>query len=144
MSRAGYIIVYANCPIIWASKLQTEIALSTTESGYIALYQSLRNVIPLIKILRELSALFPAKSINLVIHCTVHEDNKGCIDLVETPRMLPRTKHIALKYHHFRSFMKDKTISVRYVESALQMVNIFTKPLNDTQFAVLQEMVIGW
>ena len=37
MSRTGYVILYANCPIIWSSKLQTEIALSTTESEYIAL-----------------------------------------------------------------------------------------------------------
>ena len=31
LSRTGYIICYANCPIIWGSKLQTEIALSTAE-----------------------------------------------------------------------------------------------------------------
>jgi hypothetical protein len=39
MSRTGYVIKYANCccPIHWSSKLQTEIALSTAESEYIAL-----------------------------------------------------------------------------------------------------------
>jgi Reverse transcriptase (RNA-dependent DNA polymerase) len=31
-SRSGYVINYAGCPILWASKLQTEIALSSTES----------------------------------------------------------------------------------------------------------------
>jgi hypothetical protein len=31
MSRTGYIISFAGCPITWASKLQTQIALSTTE-----------------------------------------------------------------------------------------------------------------
>ena len=30
MSRTGYVILYGNCPVIWCSKLQTEIALSTT------------------------------------------------------------------------------------------------------------------
>ena len=40
MSRTGYIILYAGCPIIWCSKLQTEIPLSTTESEYIALSHS--------------------------------------------------------------------------------------------------------
>ena len=48
MSRTGYMILYAGCPIIWCSKLQTEIALSTTESEYIALSNSLRDVIPLL------------------------------------------------------------------------------------------------
>ena len=54
MSRTGYTIYYANCPVIWSSKLQTEIALSTTEAEYIALSQSLRDVLPLISLLREL------------------------------------------------------------------------------------------
>jgi hypothetical protein len=44
MSHTGYVIMYANCPIFWASKLQTEIALSTAEAEYIALSQALREV----------------------------------------------------------------------------------------------------
>ena len=39
--RTGYAILYAICPIIWCSKLQTQITLSTTEVEYIALSQSL-------------------------------------------------------------------------------------------------------
>ena len=30
LSRTRYIITYANCPIIWASQIQTEVVLSTT------------------------------------------------------------------------------------------------------------------
>ena len=41
ISRTGYMILYAGCPIIWCSKLQTEIALSTTESEYIAFFPNL-------------------------------------------------------------------------------------------------------
>jgi hypothetical protein len=36
-SRTGYVIQFAGYPVIWASKLQTEIALSVTEAEYIAL-----------------------------------------------------------------------------------------------------------
>ena len=41
LSRTGYVIMYAGCPLTWCSKLQTEIALSTTEAEYIALSKSL-------------------------------------------------------------------------------------------------------
>ena len=34
-SNSGWIVVYANCPIIWASKLQSQVALTTTEAEYI-------------------------------------------------------------------------------------------------------------
>jgi hypothetical protein len=30
--RTGFVICYANCPLVWCSKLQTEIALSTAEA----------------------------------------------------------------------------------------------------------------
>ena len=36
-SRTGYIITFYNCPIVWASKIQTTIALSSTEAEYVAL-----------------------------------------------------------------------------------------------------------
>ena len=28
-SRTGFVVTFANCPLLWVSKLQTEIALST-------------------------------------------------------------------------------------------------------------------
>jgi hypothetical protein len=41
-SRSGWIIFYAGCPIIWASKMQSQVALSTTEQAeYISLSMSL-------------------------------------------------------------------------------------------------------
>jgi hypothetical protein len=46
-SRTGYNIMYAGCPIIWASQLKPEIAQSVTESKYISLRQALRQTIPL-------------------------------------------------------------------------------------------------
>jgi hypothetical protein len=40
-SRSGWIVFYAGCPVIWASKLETQVALSTTEAEFIAMSQSL-------------------------------------------------------------------------------------------------------
>ena len=40
-SRTGYIVTYGDCPIIWASQLQSEIAMSTTEAEYLALSMAL-------------------------------------------------------------------------------------------------------
>ena len=33
LSHTGYVIMYANCPILWSSKMQSIITLSTTEAG---------------------------------------------------------------------------------------------------------------
>ena len=52
-SRTGFIVTYAGCPILWASKLQSEMSLSTTEAEYIALSHSMRETIPMITLFEE-------------------------------------------------------------------------------------------
>ena len=52
-SRTGYMIMYVGCPIVWASKVQTKITLSMTEAEYIALSQALRDVIPMMQIMKK-------------------------------------------------------------------------------------------
>ena len=47
-SRYGFIMMFAGVPIFWASRLQTLIALSSTEAEYIGLSEALREVIPII------------------------------------------------------------------------------------------------
>ena len=58
--------------------------------------------------------------------------------------MRPRTKHIALKYHHFRKHVQDGTVKVEYVETDQQIADIFTKALGDLKFTTLRKMLMGW
>ena len=52
-SRSGWMVCFAGAPITWASKIQTVTALSTTKAEYIVLSTSLREVIPLMGMLKE-------------------------------------------------------------------------------------------
>ena len=103
LSHTGYVIMYANSPILWVSRLQTEIALSTAEAEYIALSQALCDVIPLITLLKEANAVFPVHVKTPTFVCQIHEDNQSCITMATSQKFTPQTKHIALKYHHFCS-----------------------------------------
>ena len=55
-TRSGYVILFAGYLILWASKLQTQIAISTTEDEYIAMSQSLRDTIPIMNFLKKLKS----------------------------------------------------------------------------------------
>ena len=90
LSRTGYIIMYADCPILWVSRLQTEIALSTAKAEYIALSQSLRDVIPLITLIKEINTVFPVHVKTPIFVCKVHEDNQSCITMATTSKFSPR------------------------------------------------------
>jgi hypothetical protein len=50
--RAGYVLLFSGVPILWVSKMKTQIALSTMEAEYIALSQSMRDLIPVREILK--------------------------------------------------------------------------------------------
>ena len=50
--------MYAGCPVLWYSKLQTQIALSTAEAEYIALIQAIHDVIPFMEIMKEVTFIF--------------------------------------------------------------------------------------
>ena len=52
-SRTGFVVTLANCPLLWVSKLQTEIALSTLHSEYVALSHSIRSLSPLKSLITE-------------------------------------------------------------------------------------------
>jgi len=46
--------MFMGCPLTWVSKLQTQIALSTMESEYIALSQSMRELIGIHEVIKEI------------------------------------------------------------------------------------------
>ena len=144
MSRTGFVIRYAGCPIGWSSKLQSEIALSTAEAEYIALSQALREVIPLMTLLQELGTVFKLYTAKPDFMCKVWEDNQSCIAMAESTKFSPRTKHIALKYHHFKQFQESGRIKVSYINTEDQLADILTKPLNDLAFFKLRKMLCGW
>ena len=106
--------MYANCPILWVSCLPTEIALSTAKAEYIALSQTLRDVISLITFLKEINKVFPVHVKTPTFVCKVHEDNQSCIMMATSQKFTPRTKHIAPKYHHFCSHGKCGAIQIWY------------------------------
>ncbi len=144
LSRTGYVINFAGCPLIWCSKLQTEIALSTTEAEYIALSQALREVIPIMELLKEVNEIFPIDLPKPKVHCKVWEDNNGCIALAKGEKFSPRTKHIGIKYHHFRSHIRQGTIVVLPIDTKEQTADIFTKPLDESLFIYLRMKLNGW
>ena len=144
LSRTGMVIMYANCPIYWRSSLQTEIALSTAEAEYIALSSALRVVLPLMTMMEEINAIFPLYINKPNFVCKVHEDNQSCIKMATGVKFTPRTKHIALKYHHFKSHVKSGRVDISYCPTDLQLADILTKPLPSESFYTLRYMLCGW
>ena len=81
---------------------------------------------------------------NLKFHCKVFEDNRSCIKVAESPKLAPRTKHITIKYHHFRSFFADGSIQIFPIENKDQLADIFMQPLDRVIFVKLRILLMVW
>jgi hypothetical protein len=46
-SRSGFVATLGGVPVLWGSKLMTEIMLSTTEAEYCSAYMAMKQFIPL-------------------------------------------------------------------------------------------------
>ena len=145
-SRTGYIIMYAGCPILWASKLQTETALSTTESEYSASSEALRNALPLMELIQEAHEQgINVPSPQTKMHCKLFIDNAGAVELFRLPKMRPRTKHINTKMHHFREHLlyQQGKITAHHVPTESQLADIATKPLSEALFIKFWKLITG-
>jgi hypothetical protein len=154
LSRTGYIIAYCNCPIHWASKLQSEIALSTTESEYIALSMATRELLPLHCLLLELNQysyihvplpdMFNTTKNTHLATSQIYEDNQACIVLANSDQSKICTKHIAIKWHHFKDQIKHGHVKLIKVSSTSNWADILTKPLTRQKHENLRKLIMGW
>ena len=144
-SRTGYIIMYAGCPIAWASKLQQEVALSTTEAEYNALSTSLRDVIHLMQLVEEAKEMGWETFVGTPdVHCKAFEDNSGTVEWARLPKMRPRTKHMCTRLHHFRDHVRKGKISIHKIDTKLQLADMLTKPQPEALFVFQRNEVMQW
>ena len=144
-SRHGYIVMYQGCPIIWKSQMQTEICMSSTESEYVGLSYALREVIPIIELMKEMKR----RKYNIAtaipkVHCKVFEDNSGALEMAKTHKYRPRTKHLNVKYHHFRDYVSRGEISIHKIDTTDQLADYLTKPVTKEILDHLRPQVMGW
>jgi hypothetical protein len=160
-SRTGFVIFIQGCPVVWKSKLQTDVATSTMESEYNALSMSMRDVLPLKDLTKAIVISLGLEGIGLIdfkatirdkthktttFNTTLHEDNDGCMRLakMEPGRMTPRSKHYGVKYHWFRTKLKPNEIEIDRVDTSLQKADFLTKALRTKVFETNRKLTCGW
>ena len=60
---------------------------------------------------------------------TILSDNQSALEIAENPANYRRAKHIDIRYHAIRHYLRNDLIKVDYVPSTAQAADIFTKAL---------------
>jgi len=121
-SWTGFIITFADCPVFWQSKLQTETALSTMEAEIIALSACCRcrELFPIMDMVRSVTKSVKLPIGRTTMNVSIHEDNSGALVLVKTlpPQFTPRSKYYAIKTIWFREEIFKKDVQLHKIDTA--------------------------
>jgi hypothetical protein len=145
-SRTGYVLTLGDVPVLWGSKLQSEISLSTMEAEYIACSTAMRELLPIRELMTSLAGHLGIERDEVSTVSCVWEDNNGALTLANAtyPSMTPRSKHFAIKYHWFREHLIPGQIEMFRIDTNKQKADIFTKGLKKNEYEAKRFMLVGW
>ena len=126
-STTGTVIMYHGGAITWIAKLQTTVALSTTEAETIAATEATKEIMSLRMMLEELNEpqVYPT---------LLFEDNAACKMVVDSDDNGKKTRYYKMRVHFLRQQRREGVIYMEKVATDQQLADLFTKPLPQPLF----------
>jgi len=119
---SGYVFLVDGGAVLWSSKKQELVTLSTTEAEYVAATHAAKEAVWLRRLLGELF-----KSVETPT--TLFSDSKSAITLAHDGHYHARTKHINIRYHFIRYIIEAGTIKLVYCPTNDMTTDTLTKVL---------------
>lgn len=135
-SNTGYIFLFNGGPVTWSSRKQNTVALSTTESEYMAASEAAKEILWLRQFLYDIKE--PQGLINLYV------DNQSAIKLINNPVFHRKSKHIDIKYNFVRENVAKKIIDIKYVDTSNQLADFLTKALPVIKFNTIRDKMMKY
>ncbi len=144
-SCTGFVITFADVPILWKSQLQMETALSTIAAEIIALLACCRDLFPIINMVESVT-----RQVNLPIRETttmklsVYEDNSGALVLAKTlpPQLTPQSKYYVIKKIWFCEEIHKHCVQLLIIDTVKQLGDIFKRGLAQVTFEYLSKKIM--
>jgi hypothetical protein len=121
-STSGVLMMMNGGPLVWSSRKQTCVSVSTTESEYVAMCAAAKEIVWLRGLLGDCDK---KQAEPTPLFC----DNMGAVALIKNPVFHRRSKHINVQYNYTRSLEDDLTLEVSHVGTEEQLADFLTKPL---------------
>src|SRR5205814_8310932 len=116
------------------SKKQSSVALSSTESEYMALLHALKEQIWIKRLLNEMGYNIDNQNI-------IYTDSQSAIALAHNPEHHARTKYIDIQYHFIRNCVEDGKTSLEYCPTEEMVADGLTKALGPERHRKLARMM---
>ena len=74
-------------------------------------------------------------------HVHIKCDNTSAVNISKNHVQHSRTKHIEIRHHFLRDHAQKGDITLEFVSTKDQLVDIFTKPLSEEQFVDIRRQL---
>ncbi|KAJ0412135.1 hypothetical protein ATCC90586_004055 [Pythium insidiosum] len=132
-STSGVLVMLAGGPVVYKSKRQQTVALSSAEAEYMALALATQEVVWLRFLLAEMGLEQHAPT-------SIYMDNKAAISIATNHGYTARAKHIDLRAHFVRDHVENDNIKLEYVPSAGQVADYLTKAVPTPRLMELRRL----
>jgi len=126
-STSGYVFNLFGGAVIWMSKKQSVVALSTTEVENMAVTHASKEAVWLQRLCSSMGLVQGA----IRIYC----DSHGAIFLANNPTYHSKTKHIEVQYHFVRDMIEDKKVLLVKVDTLKNIADALTKYMSFENFS---------
>lgn len=130
-SVSGVLLMLNEGPVVFKSKYQKTVALSSAEAEYMAMSLCVQEVIWARLLLNDLM-------MKQVGATPIMEDNQGAIALSKNVGYQARTKHIDIRHHFIREKVLSKEVEVKYIETKRQLADMLTKAIGTKRLQYLR------
>ncbi|GJP81254.1 hypothetical protein CLOP_g11416 [Closterium sp. NIES-67] len=130
----GYVFLLGGTAITWQAKKLADIALSSAEAEYMALFFACQEGVWLRRLLNEFE-------IDVKGPTVVRTDSKSAMDLAKNDNWHGRTKHMDVKYHWVREQLEKQQFKFEFVRTEEQAADFLTKVLPRANFEYCKEKV---
>ncbi|KAL7288350.1 hypothetical protein TKK_0017683 [Trichogramma kaykai] len=131
-STSGYAMMMCGGCVVWASRRQACVSLSTTEAEFIAASEATKEIVWLRKLLADIGCTCNDPTV-------LYMDNQSAIRLTRNPEFHRRSKHIDVRYHYIIEKIKENVIDSKFVKSGEQFADVLTKALPFDKFNVMRD-----
>jgi Reverse transcriptase (RNA-dependent DNA polymerase) len=121
-STSGYVVKMGTGAISWSSKLQSIVALSTTEAEYVASTSAGQEILWLRNLFSELGYSLSSPS-------PLWIDSNSALSVAKNPEHHGRMKHLDLRFYWLRDEVEKGTIHIAHLRTDEMPADVLTKPL---------------
>ena len=135
-STSGVLLMFGSTAVQWTCTRQPTVALSSTEAEYVAASEAAREISWFRTYLADVGLAQPASTPLFI-------DNSTAIRIALEEGNHARRKHINVKHHYVREQATEGYIELKWVPTADQLADFFTKPMPRARFEQLRASIMG-